>query len=315
MWNRTLKLHIVTKSLNTVFLMSILMCTNAFSQTTTFSNEQVNQFINTMAGRLSPVWEENLKPGINLVPGYAGSAKELRLEITDTCNWSPSYNPDDSHPTISIGKPLLLVSQYLQQAYLIYFLDADQKVMPTDIERYINNSLIPILDNEKSRCNRAKRGETVPFGSNIPSILHGRLTVQAYETYLSKLLQLPHAQTIADFIAANPIFYILLHEAGHHYEFQNGSSREENTEFKADQFANNVFDENEISSTIAMGQLQLFYFEATSGSAKKIRCRISEIVRADRQIENNFEKSVPIKVVDRMYGLRSFYIEEYGKQC
>lgn len=304
-------------------IQSILVCIfiNGFTlqtlnaQETQFSNPQLQQFLMQLSTRLNSVWEKEIKDGINEVPAYKGSADNLRLHVTDTCNWSPHYDGDVDPPTINYGKPLLLVSLYLQQAYLIYLLDENSSIVPSKISSYIESTLAPILDVEKSRCARSSQGNAVPFSTNVPSILSGEMTPSQYQRYLAELQQLPNAKIIADFIAAETIFFVLTHEAGHHYARISGLATSKNTEEMADEFASIVFAKNKLSTTLAMGQLELFYFDASLLSGKNIRCRIATVVKNDSQINDTFSVRVSSGVVNRIRQLKSFYIKEYGNDC
>ncbi|MEM7439308.1 MAG: hypothetical protein AAF393_06895 [Pseudomonadota bacterium] len=293
----------------------VFLAQGAGAQTMVMNTAEVQAFLDNVADRFQSVWRQEMRTAINAVPAYRGKADNLRLNITDTCDWTPNYSQDGDAPEVSLGKPLILLNQYLQQAYLFYFLDTPGAVTPQDITAYVRTQLVPILAREKDRCVRGREGTKSVFGSDIPSIYSGRMSIEAYRAKLAKLAGMPSARKVEDFVAGAPMMFVVLHETGHHMDAVGVPLPGADEEARADAFAIDLFARNKMSPTIAMSFFELGYQEAFARDAKRLACRMLKMVQSDAQMADAFAGPVSRDVMDRLEALNAYYRQEFAAVC
>ena len=278
-----------------------------------FTREYALQSAKGIARRMVPVWNNQIKEAVRHTRLQGFDIDRLDLRVSETCNWEPHYDANKSPPGVEYGLPLLLMSQYLQQAYLLYFFDRDAKLEPADIDNYAKNVLVPILQEEQERCLNSIAGDDSRLGRNIPSILAGKISVAGYRRKLQALQRQPEARLNADFIAGFPIFFALLHEAGHYVFHTKNTEQSLETEIEADAFAVRTFVANKVSPTLGIGHLVLSHFNRDT--KQDLGCRIAIIAASDRVGLETFNHPPGRYAQAQFSRLKAHYRSNYGGPC
>ena len=297
-------------------LILLLLVNGAFANSPEQRNIRTEKLwaeIEQISLRLSDVWEKEIKAAVRYVDTQSRKIDDLSLTISVTCDWQPHLELNQNTPRVVYGQPLILVSQYLQQAILLYLFDDKLSLQPAQIDDYVQNVLAPIIRRERKKCTRGLLGNKSKMESAVPSILHGKLDPSAYAQKLSSLGKRNIVRINADLVAALPIFYALLHEAGHHVLGHQEKDKNSNFESEADRFASRVFSGNRLSSTLGIGHLQLFYFGQNRDT--QLACRIAKIAKHDQVGKETFLKPPGHFALSQFAKLRDFYVTSYGSNC
>jgi len=297
-------------------LILLLLVNSAFAKSSdqrTIRTEKLWAEIEQISLRLSDVWNKEIKAAIRFVYIRSNNVDDLDLTISRTCDWQPHLEFNQGAPRVVYGQPLILVSQYLQQAILLYLFDDKLSLQPAQIDEYVQNVLAPIVRHERKKCTRGLLGNKSRMESAVPSILHGKLDPSAYTQKLNNLRERDIVRVNADLVAGLPIFYALLHEAGHYALNHESKEWNSNFESEADKFASRVFAGNSLSVILGIGHLQLFYFGQYRDL--QLRCRIAKIAINDRVGKETFLMPPSHFTLSQFNKLRDFYVNSYGLNC
>lgn len=298
-----------------IFGACIALCisTTYANEGSKYTSEYAWRNVKEVSQRLVPVWNNQIKSAVKFTNKQGYNIDELGLEVSQNCNWEPSYDPAKEPPRVEYGLPLLLLSQHLQQAYLLYLFDETLLLDPQDVDDYAQKVLAPILRFEQKQCSDTIEGDKTRITSNIPTILAGKFSEAKYKKKLQVLESRPEVVLNSDFIAGFPIFFALLHEAGHFALHTNKTAQSLNTELEADTFAVEIFKKNEVSPTLGIGHIVLFYFNKNQSS--DLGCRITRIAHADNVGFETFQHRLGHYARGQYQRLRSHYRTKYANAC
>ncbi|MGF1477858.1 MAG: hypothetical protein ACFB6S_20120 [Geminicoccaceae bacterium] len=286
----------------------------------------VQDWIDQTNKRLQDVWQRNVRPSIDLVPEFRGKAEDLELaeprrrDQRVNCPVSPRLRLGRTPPVIEYSREILFYSFYLEQATLFYLLDLAEVDRPDVFNSYVTDVMFGQSREAIRRCVTSRPTERQPYPDQFPSIAgHNGLEVSEYQQVLARAAE---RIDVADYVAAFPIFFVLLHEAGHYLL---GHTRSPNleTELEADRAAVRIFHANRVPATLGIGHFIIFSHadpEAPDrgGISSDFACRIEAVALADTKI--GFEPSdlmpeLGDQVIRRVERLRDHYIRTYGEIC
>ena len=281
------------------------------------TQEEYHRYLDCVGDKLKSLWKREIRESILSQGISQKNLDELNFSLSKDCRWLPYYDPSSSPPTIVYNRRFLHFSSYLQQALLMYLLDIDTLGETSTFARYIKQTMAPILRSRLADC-RPGANQQLP---GIPSYIN-ELTGDPNQ-YQREMAERTHARSkrLSDFVAAYPIFFSFLHEAGHHFTKSEHDVSGQPAELAADQFAHSVFSSQKIPVTFAITYMHLLFAVATEDpvrraamSKRDIACRIAILAEKDSA---NVKSLGPLgrDYVEQAEKLRQWYLSTFGKHC
>ena len=274
---------------------------------------RIDAQIDMLVERLPAIWKSNIRDAIDQVPAYSGSADDLELVYSDGCRLAAEYDRTTSPRSVRLDRQDILgVVILAQQAMLFYLLDVGMIDKPSDLDDYVTGRLVPFVEARAEACIADDLSELSvgEFERRYYFVGRGYDPSQVVEFFRSANAK-PKAELLGDQVGGLPVFFALIHEAGHHYHHKDGPTGSVEDEFLADDFAIDVFDANRTAATMGIPFLQLF---ATGRRKSEVECRIARIAQSDKNIAIEMQE-FPRAYTRRLQALRDFYVEQYEKAC
>lgn len=270
--------------------------------------------VDCLADGLVTVWEDEIKSGIQLAYPKVVVLKNVPLEHDETCNWRPEQRQRAGKPYLRYSKTLIYYSMALQQAQVFYLLGIDPVDQPAAIFSYFDQSLLPVMRDDVSKCRRSGpnlRG--YPYYA-VPTILNGKVSQSKYADIVGRLRRSPVADKLQAYVGSFPMFFAILHEAGHVVLHSSSELDLPIHEPEADEFARRVSEANELPVVLGLGHFQLFYGNNRNRHNASMACRLVTLAE-NGPTPRSFEVEFGSDVWRRAELLREAYISHYSKRC
>lgn len=280
-------------------------------------DDEYHDYLACVGDRLESLWNREVQ---NAIVGQGLSEKaveSLRFELTEDCNWLPRYLPNTTPPTISYNRQFLHFSSYLQQAMLMYLLDVPTLGRMETVDQYVSTIVAPVLAGVLETCD-PEVGALLP---GLPSYI--TLYTSDSELYQREMAKRTNEQSLllSEFLAAYPIFYAFLHEAGHHFEVSEHGLGGYSAELAADEFTAEIFSAEVIPMTLSMSYLHVLYEAAEEypilrGAISKddIACRISAVSANDGANVAAFSRFGSV-YAEKLEASRAWYEATFSQRC
>jgi hypothetical protein len=270
-----------------------------------FDSRQFEAFLEEREKRFISVWENEVRAGIDAVPDYAGSADNLPLRWVE-CRTTPSLT-QAGPAAIEMDRRLLALQFYLQQVVLYYVLGSDAVPSPEAVDRYAA-SLSAVVKKRADDC--VVKGP-VPWPlEEIVRAAYFREAGDRYPQIAADAESRIGAVEIADQIAVMPAYFVVIHEAGHHFADVRKAGNPFNREADADRFAARVLEANGMPPVLGLPFLRL-YSDQDNESA--IACRLSLVAR--NWVDPGFLSAHPLAYRRRLEALRAYYAGMAPEGC
>lgn len=278
------------------------------------NQEELADLVDCIADGLAIVWEDDIKASVQLAYPGVTVLSDVPLIHDESCNWRPELRNENGQPQIRYGKTLIYYSMALQQAQVFYLLGIKPVDDPEAVFEYFDDTLLPVMRNDASKCRRSgpnTRG--YPYFA-VPTILHGKINKTQYAEIIAQLRQNSVADKLQAYVGGFPMFFAVLHEAGHvvlHAEIEENLPHHEP---EADTFAQRVSMANDLPTVLGLGHFQLFYGNNRDRHNTAIACRLVSLAETG-PTPRSFAQEFGTDVWQRSENLRKAYIAHYRKSC
>lgn len=278
------------------------------------NGEQLADLVDCLADGLATVWEEDIKPFAEIAFPEIDSLKKVPLVHDESCNWRPEVREAGNNLQIRYGKTLIYFSLALQQAQFFYLMGIEPIDSPEVIFDYFDHHLLPVMRDDASKCRRSGPNKRGYPRNAVPSILNGRISEAQYVDLIEQLRRSPKADALQAYVGVFPMFFAVLHEAGHITLHAHQNKHLPEHEPEADDFARRVSIAGEIPVVLGLGHFQLFYGNNRRQHDAMIGCRLSTLAR-NSVTPRSFATEFGRDIWQRAEKLRDAYVLHYGALC
>ena len=280
-----------------------------------FSLRQFEAYIATLRANLTFVFEEEIRQSITESTGVSIGLEEVVLEYDDMCDLIPFFEPNTVPPEVRMGgDEFIALSSYISQVTLFYLLGMPEVARPEQVTDYIESVIRPFMADLYADCSGVS-----PDGIGLREVIGlsyfnwSDYTGRPYVQVLSDAASQPSALLTGHFVGGLPVFFIVLHEIGHHVQIVTGMSFESRVapEFDADAYAARIIVDSDLSPTLALPVMHAF---AVGDHATELECRLATIARNDRSVMQRTPE-LPVQYRQRLELLRQHYVERYQSAC
>ncbi len=276
---------------------------------------QFEAYIANLRTNLASVFDEEIRQSITYSTGVSIGLKEVVLEFDDVCDLIPFFEPNTLPPEIRMdGDEFIALSSYISQVTLFYLLGMPEIERPERVTDYIEAVIRPFMTDLYTDCSGVS-----PEGTSLREVIglsyfnRRDYSGRPYAQVLSAAASQSSALQTGDFVGGLPVFFIVLHEIGHHVQIVTGTSFENRVapEFDADAYAAMVVADNDLSPTLALPVMHAF---AVGDHATELECRLATLARNDRAVMQRTQ-GLHHLYRRRLELLRQHYIERYQSAC
>jgi hypothetical protein len=280
-----------------------------------FSLSQFEAYIATLRDNLASVFEQEIRQSIINSTGVSIGLEEVVLDYDDLCDLIPFFEPNTVPPEIRMdGDEFIALSSYISQVTLFYLLGTPEVERPEQVTDYIESVIRPFMTDLYADCSGVS-----PDGTGLMEVIGlsyfnwSDYSGRPYVQVLSAAASEPSALLTGHYVGGLPVFFIVLHEIGHHVQIMTGKSFEDRVapEFDADAYAARIIADSDLSPTLALPVMHAF---AVGSHATELECRLATLARSDRAVIQR-TRELPLQYRQRLELLRQHYVERYQGAC
>lgn len=297
---------------------SVMGCTNVFSQS---GEDLFWQQVERVGRDLNSLWSKEINDGANLVIkpadqllGFYFGAPGKSGELQEICEIMPQANQKDSSIRFN-RRELIGLSFATSYALLAYLVGSEVAVSPEFLDKHMIKKVRPFFRKLINDCYKAGNEKVAYEWKDLGPLViyHGlprAVVTRDVKHVADQSGQSFKNRNLHHYVAAYPILFLILHEAGH---LVKGFGTAPNTpaEFSADQFAVASFHASKVPATFGIPFLQIF---AQRNREPDLNCRLAKIAEMDNTDLGRFNEMKPAEI-NRLEALRAYYAAKYSKYC
>lgn len=277
------------------------------------TSEEFVAWLDCTLVELQTIWREDVVAGILSTKPDVQRISNLPLTFVSDCDYSPRLidTDDDGALEVVVNARLTIPQMMVSQAVLWYLVAPDTLADAQAHLTYLDQVLLPTVRQDQRVCD--PDGTAFRYNQvSIPSFFHG--APQQHPLFLGS--DSPTTRRIGDFVGGLPLFFAMIHEAGHaalHVDPPLPSFKVRETQ--ADLFAAEVFTGNRVPVTLGLAYVLLAYDMNIGGARASVACRIVDLAKQAGVRDAELMADYGQQTVQRLEVLRLAYIQYYSGRC